>query len=69
MDNNDELTGRQLHEPLLEMWPDLQMSISTIKKVKRMIGWVCSRPKYCQLVRELNKQKRVEWCTERVADF
>ena len=32
-----------------------------------MLGWVCSRPKYCQLVRELNKQKRVEWCTERIA--
>ena len=31
-----------------------------------MLGWVCSRPKYCQLVRELNKQKR-EWCTERIA--
>ena len=67
MENNDELTGRQLHELLLEIWPDLQISITTIKKVRRMLGWVCSRPKYCQLVRELNKQKRVEWCTERIA--
>ena len=63
---NDELTGRQLHELLLEIWPDLQISISTIKRVKRMLGWVCSRPKYCQLVRELNKL-RVEWCTEQIA--
>ena len=25
MDNNDELTGRQLHELLLETWPDLDI--------------------------------------------
>ena len=67
MENNDKLTGRQLHELLLEIWPDLQISISTIKRVKRMLGWVCSRPKYCQLVRELNKLRRVEWCTEQIA--
>ena len=38
------------------------MSLSIIKRCHREIGWVCTRPHYCQLIRENNKVKRKEWC-------
>ena len=30
------------------------------------MGWVCTRPRYCQLVREANKLKRKKWCQEQI---
>ena len=42
MKDNDECTGRQLHELLLERWPNLSVSIDTIKRERRALGWVAS---------------------------
>ena len=50
---NDELTSTAMKNLLLEKWPDLVVSISTIKRVRRRLGWVCTRPHYCQLIREV----------------
>ena len=55
MVENDELTARQFHTLLDTRWPHLMVSLSTIKRAKRKLGWVASRPKYCQLVREKNQ--------------
>ena len=67
MKDNDECTGRQLHELLLERWPNLSVSIDTIKRERRALGWVASKPKYCQWIRDRNKQKRVDWCNEMIS--
>ena len=62
--NDDELTARKLKCKLGEKFaaelPDV--SLSTIKRCRREIGWICTRPHYCQLIRENNKVKRKEWC-------
>ena len=52
---NDELTARQLRERLLESWPLLDASLTTIKRARKEKGWVCTRPHYCQLLQEANK--------------
>ena len=57
MEKNDEITARKMHGLLLERWPHLNISLSTIKRIKRNLGWVVTRPKYCQLLRDINKQK------------
>ena len=54
---NDELTARHLRERLLEKWP----SLTTIKRAWKEKGWVSTQPHYCQLLREANKIKQVEW--------
>lgn len=64
LEKNDELTATKLREMLKEKWPTLQISINTIKRYRRQLGWVCTRPHYCQLIRDLNKRKRVAWCKE-----
>ena len=51
---NDEVTSTMMKDLLLEKWPDLKVSIPTIKRVRRNLGWVCTRPHYCQLIREVS---------------
>ena len=67
MAENDELTGRQMRELLHEKWPNLDVSISTIKRARQNIGWVSTRPKYCQLVRAVNMEKRLSWCKQQIS--
>ena len=54
LSENDELTARQARCLLVEKWPTVQVSLPTIKRVRQQIGWVCTRPHYCQLLREVS---------------
>ena len=56
MAENDELT---------EKYPEVSVSISMIKRVRRELGWVAKRTRYCAMIAEANK-KRVEWCKEQI---
>ena len=64
---NDELTARKLREMLEERWPEIKVSLSTIKRVRKHdLGWIRTRPKYCQLIRVANREKRLTWCQEMI---
>lgn len=67
MTEDDELTARKLRVLLEARWPETEVSLNTIKRARKHLGWVATRPKYSQLVREANKQKRVEWCKKQQA--
>jgi len=62
LSQDDEITCTQLHDQLHDKFPDVNVSLSTVKRAKKDLGWVSSTPHYCQLIREANKPKRVEWC-------
>ena len=62
LQQNDELTSQQLRTHLQERFPSLHVSLPTIKRARNAKGWVCTRPHYCQVVRDLNKRKRFLWC-------
>ena len=66
LEANDKATARQLRNTLMEKYPRLNVSLSTFKRKRKrkQLGWVCIRPHYCQMIRELNKVKRVVWCKE-----
>ena len=68
MVENDELTAWKLRDKLLEDWPELAVSIRTVRRARWMLGWRATRPKYCQLVREANKKKRLDWCKQRLEE-
>ena len=51
LQKNDELTSTAINMALIRKWPDLRVSASTIKRVRREMDWVCTRPHYCQLLR------------------
>ena len=51
---NDELTSTDMKRLLLTRWPDICVSISTIKRTRKEMEWVCTRPHYCQLLRPVS---------------
>ena len=51
---NDELTSTAIKASMIQKWPDLRVSTSTIKRVRYKMGWECTRPHYYQLLREVN---------------
>ena len=52
---NDELTSTKLQWLIEEKWPAIHSSTTTIKRERRRLGWVCTRPHYCQLLREVSE--------------
>ena len=64
MSKNDELTTHNLWVKLKENFPSLQLSLSTVRRARKDLGWVSTTPHYCQLIREANKEKRLKWCKE-----
>ena len=54
LSENDELTARKARSLLMDKWPDLRVSIPTIKRIRKELGWVCTRPHYCQLLRDVS---------------
>lgn len=68
---DNELNGRQLQR-LLEATSSIDASINTILRAKRMLGWKTARTRYCQMVREANKVKRLAFarqCLDSEDDF
>lgn len=61
MASDDELMSRKLYDMLIEEFPDLHLSLKTVKRA-RDLGWVCKRMQYCALIAENNRQKRLDWC-------
>ena len=37
-----------------------------MKQVRRKLGWVAKHTRYCAMITERNKEKRVEWCQEQL---
>ena len=59
MEKDDETTATQLHVLLREK--GFQLSLRTVLRCRRELGWTFRGSKYCQLVREVNRVKRLEW--------
>ena len=61
---NDELKAYQLIHKLNQAYPELLLSLSTVCRARRDLVWVSSTPRYYQLIREINKVKRMKWCQD-----
>ena len=59
MRKDDETSAFQLHTLLLSRGHYL--SIRTILRCRTTLGWTFRGTAYCQLIREPNKLKRLEW--------
>ena len=59
MQQDDESTATQIHRLLIEK--GFKLSIWTILRCRRQLGWTFRGSAYCQLIREGNKAKRVAW--------
>ena len=59
MREDDETTAVQLHHLLTSH--GIYISLSTIIRSRTRLGWTFRGSKYCQLIRQANKLKRVIW--------
>lgn len=66
MTNNDETTAEEIKQFLAEN--EHYVSISTINRIRRSLGWSLRGTRYCQLIRDANKPKRVEWVNQNIND-
>ena len=64
MRNDDETTAVQLHAILVDKQHIL--SLSSILRCRKSLGWTFKGSAYCQMLREVNKTKRLEWATQYV---
>lgn len=68
MEQNTDMSSRQLHGKLLEKYPQLRVSVCTVKRARRALGWSSKRTRYCALISEINEERRMTWCLERIAE-
>ena len=59
MQRDDETTATQLHSFLITK--GINISLKTILRCRKSLGWTFRGSSYCQFIREQNKQKRVKW--------
>ena len=57
-ENSDELTAVDLQRKLKEKFK-LVISVSSVKEIRRKLGWIKPGPRYCQIVRSANQIERL----------
>ena len=66
MQEGDETTATLLQTRLAAH--NIHVSLSTILRNRRQLGWIYRGSAYCQLMRNENKQKRIEWAYRNLSD-
>ena len=59
MEKDDEMTGVELQKLLAKN--DIQVASSTALRWRTELGWTSRGTSYCQMIREANEEKRLEW--------
>ena len=62
MSRDDETTGMELKKQLAES--GIHVATSTAIQWRMDIGWTSKSTCYCQMIRDVNKVKRLEWARE-----
>ena len=64
MRTDDETTAHQLHRLLNEK--GFSISLRTVLRCRTTLGWTFRGSTYCQLIREDNKKKRLDWARHHI---
>ena len=63
---DDETTATQLHHLLQQH--GYTISLRTVLRCRSVLGWTFRGSAYCQLIRDVNKQKRLAWARQYASD-
>ena len=66
MRENNELNGKELKE-MIEMQFQVTVSIETVLRWRKRLGWTYAPTRYCQMVSQANKEKRLVFAQECLA--
>ena len=61
MNAQPDMTAKTLSDSIFDRF-GIRMSEARVCAIRRDAGWTQHATRYCQLIREPNKVKRVEWC-------
>lgn len=64
---NDEHSAVDLQKKIKNSF-NIEVSVTTVKKVRRKLGWIATGPKYCQAVRPANCESRLAYCKKWLAE-
>ena len=59
MRKDDEMTSHKIQKKLAKR--GVVVSSSTVRRSRKQLGWTLQRTGYCQLIRDVNKTKRLEF--------
>ena len=59
MQDDDETTAKEIKKALENLGKSI--SLTTILKGRKMLGWTFRGTAYCQMIRDVNKEKRLAW--------
>ena len=62
MRKDDETTAYQLHRLLTEK--GYSITLRTVLRCRTALGWTFRGSAYCQMIREANQQKRLDWARQ-----
>ena len=62
MCKDDETTGCELKKLLSK--DDIHVSARTTLRWRRQLGWTSKGTSYCQMIRDVNKEKRLAWAIQ-----
>ena len=62
MCKDDETTGCELKKLLSK--DDIHVSARTALRWRRQLGWTSKGTSYCQMIRDVNKEKRLAWAIQ-----
>ena len=63
MENNDETTAEEMRN-LIEEQLGVLLTSRTVLRARKSLGWTFRGTKYCQLIREVNKTKRLDFVSQ-----
>lgn len=66
MEVDDETSAHQLHALLVSK--GYSINLRTVLRCRTSLGWTFRGSAYCQLIREVNKKKRLEWAAQNKDD-
>ena len=66
MEKNDELTAVDLQRLIFAQF-GFDFSCRKVKELRKKLGWIAEKTRYCQLVREVNREKRLNFSRECIA--
>ena len=67
IENDDETTSKELQRILRKEGHNI--SVATILRCRRELGWAYGGTKYCQMIRQVNAEKRLIWAKDNLDDF
>ena len=67
MTEQPDATAKTLKEGIYATF-GIELSEQTVTKIRRELGWIQKGTRYCQMIRNENKEKRLVWCQNMIAD-